>query len=85
MNDQQNKDSEAKECEMLKRCIFFNDEMSDMPAISELLKEKYCRGSNADCARHMVFRTLGSGKVPSNLFPHDVARAESIINNPEEE
>ncbi len=67
------------ECELFDRCKFFIERMGDMPATSVLLKERYCRGAHALCARFMVFRSLGKEHVPPNLTPSDMTRAKSLI------
>ena len=67
------------DCECLPRCPFFNDKMMDMPAMVSLLKEKYCKGDSARCARHMVFKVMGSERVPMDLYPNQAERAEKII------
>ncbi len=67
------------DCECLAGCAFFNDRMTDMPATANLYKKQFCQGNNEGCARHMVFRTLGKEKVPSDLYPNDADRARQII------
>ncbi len=70
------------DCECLPGCPFFNDQMADMPSTAELVKANYCSGPRADntpCARHMIFLVRGSDEVPVDLFPSDVARAESVL------
>jgi len=66
-------------CEIIDTCLFFNDQMADMPSMSSIIKERYCRGSNTSCARHMVFRVLGRDAVPSDLYPSQVERADEIL------
>ncbi|MDD3626256.1 MAG: hypothetical protein PHV06_02940 [bacterium] len=66
-------------CECLAKCPFFNDQMMNMPNMATSIKEKYCKGDNSDCARYMVFKTIGREKVPGNLFPHQKDIAETII------
>lgn len=68
------------ECECLSKCPFFNDKMEGTPAMAKMIKEKYCLGDNNDCARYMVFRTLGREKVPSDLYPVQNDRAKQIIS-----
>ena len=68
------------ECELIKTCIFFNDQMANMPEMATLQKMKYCKGDNSICARFRVFKTVGREKVPKNLFPIDIKRAEQIIS-----
>lgn len=67
------------ECEKLSACPFFNDKMDNMPAISDMLKKKYCLGDKTKCARYMVASALGKEKVPSDLYPNMIDRAKDII------
>lgn len=67
------------QCELLEGCIFFNDKMKDMPGMSNILKEQYCKSGNSSCARYMVFQALGRPHVPPDLFPQQKERAKSII------
>ncbi|RPJ09127.1 MAG: hypothetical protein EHM28_02410 [Spirochaetaceae bacterium] len=68
-----------KDCECLAGCPFFNDKMTDMPDIAEILKMHYCRADNRQCARYMVFCELGRDNVPADLFPNHYIRARDII------
>jgi hypothetical protein len=54
--------------------------MTDMPSMSNIIKQRYCRESNTQCARHMVFRILGSASVPVDLYPSQTERAEEILS-----
>lgn len=67
------------DCECLAGCIFFNDQMADMPSMSNIIKQRYCRESPSQCARHMVFAVLGRDAVPSDLYPSQVERAEDLL------
>lgn len=67
------------DCELLAGCIFFNDKMAKKPSTAELFKIRYCRGDCTKCARYMVFKALGRPKVPPDLYPNAVDRAEEII------
>jgi len=67
------------ECEILQGCLFFNDKMKDMPSTANILKNQYCKNNNSTCARYMVFKALGRPKVPTDLFPQQVDKAERII------
>jgi hypothetical protein len=67
------------DCECLATCIFFNEQMANMPVTVELTKGRYCRGDNSRCARFMVFQALGLDRVPSDLFPNEVGLARKII------
>jgi methyl-accepting chemotaxis protein len=67
------------ECEMVPGCSFFHDRMERLPFAAEQMKQKYCLGSNVDCARYRVRCALGREHVPSDLFPHDLKRADRLI------
>jgi hypothetical protein len=69
------------DCECLEGCPFFNDRMAHKPATSEMFKKAYCRGSNIQCARYIVFSTLGKEAVPIDLFPNQIDRAYDVINS----
>jgi hypothetical protein len=66
-------------CEKLPTCVFFNDQMEKMPAVAELLKTQYCRGTFERCARFRVATRLGGPSVPRDLYPHDATRADQIL------
>jgi hypothetical protein len=68
------------ECPSLSTCPFFNDKMANMPGKTISIKKKYCLGNNSICARYMVASKLGKEKVPSDLFPEDVDRANEILD-----
>ena len=67
------------DCELLPTCLFFSDKIPGMPATASILKKKYCQGDNTECARHIVFKALGRGHVPRELFPGMIDKAKDII------
>jgi hypothetical protein len=67
------------DCERLATCPFFNDKMANMPAMSGIYKQKYCREDYQNCARYMVFVARGKEAVPRDLFPNQLSRARDII------
>lgn len=67
------------ECECLPTCPFFNDRMADKPATAQILKNQYCLGDNADCARYRVKVAAGSKNVPSDLLPSQTDRVKGIL------
>lgn len=67
------------DCECLPKCPFFNDKMANRPATAQIMKDRYCLGDNSLCARHQVFKTVGSQYVPADFFPSQVDRVASII------
>ncbi|MGO8695248.1 MAG: hypothetical protein ACLQMF_16420 [Rectinemataceae bacterium] len=68
------------DCECLPKCPFFNDRMAGMPAMASMMKTRYCKGDSTECARHMIFSTLGGAKVPADLFPSQVDRARRLVS-----
>ena len=66
-------------CECLEKCPFFNDKMADMPSMSDLLKDRYCRGEWQSCARYRVFKAVGRDSVPSDLYPAQADKVDGII------
>jgi len=53
--------------------------MADMPAVADMLKEKYCKGDSSNCARFLVFNAKGKESVPVDMYPKDIDRAKNII------
>lgn len=74
------KEESMTECESLKACPFFNDELANMPKMAETIKTNYCRADFVSCARFMVSKALGKEFVPRDLFPNQSARAKEIIS-----
>jgi len=67
------------ECVCLPGCPFFNDKMQNMPALAGIMKKRYCMDDFDSCARYMVFTKLGKEKVPMDLYPNQVERANEIL------
>ena len=67
-------------CEMLDGCLFFNDQMKDMPTVTDMMKRMYCLWHYEQCARHRIATSLGRQKVPSDLFPNDTTKAKILLN-----
>ena len=69
------------DCELLKGCLFFNDKMPMETGMGKIYKGKYCQGDNSVCARYMVAKNAGREKVPQNLYPNMIDKANQIIKN----
>jgi hypothetical protein len=67
------------ECSLLKGCLFFNDKMPDTSGLGSMFKGRYCLGDNSKCARHMIVKSLGREKVPTNLYPNMLDQAQAIM------
>ena len=66
-------------CESIAGCPFFNEKTPFMPGTVEGLKDKYCFGDFSSCARHRVLKALGRARVPPDLFPTNIERANQLI------
>ena len=66
-------------CERLETCPFFNEKLKALPATAEGFKRMYCFKSDPNCARYIVLKALGSEKVPYELYPNELDKAEKII------
>lgn len=51
-----------------------------MPRSSEIMKNMFCMGKYAECARYLVYKKYGSENVPNDLFPNEYIRARDLIN-----
>ena len=67
------------ECELIGTCIFFNDKMADMPSMASMMKNVYCKDKYETCARFQIVKTIGRGKVPGDLFPNQLDKAQEVI------
>jgi hypothetical protein len=67
------------DCECLGGCDFFNDRMKSKPATADLMKRRYCKSDNSDCARYMVRQSLGKTSVPADLYPNQLERARILV------
>jgi hypothetical protein len=55
--------------------------MKNMPTLSEVLKQQFCRGDWTSCARCMIFKELGREAIPPDLFPDEIERAREILDS----
>lgn len=67
------------ECELLSKCLYFHDQLQNMPTASDMIKRMYCLWHYEDCARYKIAKATGSENVPPDLFPPDIERAEVIL------
>lgn len=67
------------DCELLSNCLFFNDKMANMPSTSNVFKMMYCNDNYSACARFMVRSQRGPNQVPTDLFPNQTDRAQTIL------
>ena len=68
------------ECDFTGGCPFFNGTMKEHPAMSNILRKKYCLGGEKEnCARFLVRNAIGSEKVPIDLYPNQFEKARIVI------
>ena len=67
------------DCEFLKKCMFFNDKLKNMPTASGMMKKMYCKWNHAKCARYRIAIALGKSAVPDDMFPGDQLRANEML------
>jgi len=67
-------------CEFQSSCTFYNELKERRPAILESVKEEYCESSYSECARFMVSKAHGPGRVSRFLFPQDIHEACEILD-----
>ncbi len=69
------------ECKIAKNCPLYRSQAnSQNAAVSNWLKNQYCRGNFAMCARHTVHEAMGLEFIPADLFPNERARAHEIVS-----
>ena len=68
-----------KDCELLPKCLYFNDKLKNMPTASEMVKRMYCHWHFEECARYRVAMSLGPENVPGDLFPPESEKAERVL------
>ena len=66
-------------CELTETCIFFNDQMANMPSTAAVYKKIYCGQDYDKCGRYMIYKAIGRENVPKDLFPNQSDRAKEVI------
>ncbi len=66
-------------CNFQSAC-FFNNLMQSKPRTLEYLEEEFCDGNYLKCARHMIYVSQGSGRVPRYLLPEDTMEAYKLLD-----
>ena len=66
-------------CALTATCIFFNDQMADMPSTAAAFKKIFCEQDFDTCGRYMIFKAIGREHVPKDLFPNQSDRAKELI------
>jgi len=65
-------------CPKLENCLFFQDQLDSLPAVSQSAKIVFCRGAFSNCARFIVSEK--KGQVPDDLFPADGKKLEQLLS-----
>jgi hypothetical protein len=61
------------------KCPLFNEHMQATQAARALYRVRYCNGDHHECARHIVYLSLGREGVPPDLYPNDRLRAIKLV------
>lgn len=67
-------------CDLLEKCIFFNDQMPINKEIGNFFKKKYCLNDYPQCARFILAQEMNQTDVPPTLYPYMHHRAEKLRN-----
>ncbi len=67
------------DCSLIDSCIFFKEKMQNMPSMTKMYKQRYCKGEMEQCARYQVYKEVGKGNVPDDLYPNDSAKVEEVL------
>ena len=67
-------------CEFQSSCTFYNNLQERRPLILESIKEEFCDNRYSECARFLVSRVHGPGKVSKYLFPEDIHEACKMLD-----
>jgi hypothetical protein len=65
----------------LDNCSCFNEVLASMPSVAGLMRDRYCKGTQQNCARIVVSSAVGGSHVPPDLAPNDSERAQVIVNS----
>jgi hypothetical protein len=66
-------------CERTENCPFFTTEVGFSPALNDAMKERYCLGEHAQCARRQAAQALGGfDMVPPDMLPSDFDRLAQL-------
>jgi hypothetical protein len=68
-------------CEVRSSCFFFNAAHQGTPGLAGQLRDMYCTGNYAACARLLVYRRRGRNKVPDYLSPDDIQEACKLLDD----
>lgn len=49
---------ELADCELLRKCPFFHDELGYVSEMTDMDRERYCRGDYIWCGRYLIFKAL---------------------------
>ncbi len=69
------------ECERISECSFINHTMVDKPGMVRLYKKNYCMGDRSQCAIYLMAEVMGPEKIPEDMCPNMIHKAEEIIAN----
>jgi len=57
-----------------------NQLSTEIPPLSEKLKDQYCRGNFDSCARKWIWDTVDNESIPKMMLPHQHDWARQILS-----
>ena len=68
-------------CKRTEICPFFSEKIGFSPALNDAMKEQYCLGEHARCARKQAAEALGGIEfVPPDMMPSDFDRLAELTS-----
>ena len=81
-------------CDLIDKCLFFNDNLKKMPAVALRLKDRFCMGDKSNCARYLIVTTYSLESINADpamkgrfdclmavLYPNELEKAHEFIKN----
>jgi len=66
-------------CALADDCPFFNAEVGFSPDLNEAMRERFCLGDSAGCARLSAVAYMPREEIPADLLPTDAERLQRIV------
>jgi len=64
-------------CTYCESCSFFTSDIGYSPELNHTMRQRFCYGDNAGCARMIAFLAIGDN-VPVDLLPSDIDRLAEL-------
>ncbi len=68
------------DCTYMPDCAFYHDRLDGMPYSKDYMKGLFCHRQSEACARHLYQHHKISRKVPEDLMPYEMGRAQQFMD-----